>query len=173
MHLQAFTLFLSLPQEEGLFHTRCDRNHLDLPQPTTITQTGNKQTGLIQCMIHPLRRLQCAWKCSLLLRHQGEGQSITHQPTQSRLRACLNRNGRMRWHVLWVLRERSTRIYLGIKDTDTTTEDSEGSDSWDSDESSGSQNNWRCGPYRSTSTSRINGPYTQHQPPYTSTAERK
>lgn len=60
-----------------------------------------------------------------------------------------------------------------LQDTDTTTEDSEGSDSWDSDESSSSQNNWRRGPYRSSSASRINGRYTNHQPQYTSTAERK
>ena len=60
-----------------------------------------------------------------------------------------------------------------LQDTDTTTEDSEGSDSWDSDESSSSQNNWRRGPYRSSSASRINGRFTQHQPQYTSTAERK
>jgi histone deacetylase 1/2 len=61
----------------------------------------------------------------------------------------------------------------GLQDTDTTTEDSEGSDSWDSDESSSSQNNWRRGPYRSSSASRINGRYTQPQPHYTSSAERK
>lgn len=60
-----------------------------------------------------------------------------------------------------------------LQDTDTTTDDSEGSDPWDSDESSSSQNNWRRGPYRSSSSSRINGRYTQHQPQYTSTAERK
>ena len=66
-----------------------------------------------------------------------------------------------------------TRYVYNLQDTDTTTEDSEGSDSWDSDESSGSQNNWRRGPYRSSSASRINGRYTQHQPQYTSTAERK
>ena len=100
VHLQAFTLSLSLAQVEALFHTRCDNNphlllqynemrrqwnHLDLPPPTIIIQTGNKQTGLIQCMIHPLHRLQCVWKCSLPLKHQEEGQSITHQPTQSRV----------------------------------------------------------------------------------------
>lgn len=60
-----------------------------------------------------------------------------------------------------------------LQDTDTATEDSEGSDSWDSDESSSSQNNWRRGPYRSSSASRINGRYTNHQPQYTSTAERR
>jgi histone deacetylase 1/2 len=65
------------------------------------------------------------------------------------------------------------RYVYNLQDTDTTTEDSEASDSWDSDESSGSQNNWRRGPYRSSSASRINGRYTQHQPQYTSTAERK
>ena len=67
-----------------------------------------------------------------------------------------------------------TRYVYKMQDTDTTTEDSEGSDSWDSDESSSSQNNWRRGPYRSSSASRINGRYTQqHQHQYTSTAERK
>ena len=66
-----------------------------------------------------------------------------------------------------------TRYVYKMQDTDTTTEDSEGSDSWDSDESSSSQNNWRRGPYRSSSSSRINGRFTQHQPQYTSTAERK
>ena len=65
------------------------------------------------------------------------------------------------------------RYVYNLQDTDTTTEDSEGSDSWDSDESSSSHNNWRRGPYRSSSASRINGRYTQLQPQYTSTAERK
>ena len=65
------------------------------------------------------------------------------------------------------------RYVYNLQDTDTTTEDSDGSDSWDSDESSSSQNNWRRGPYRSSSTSRINGRYTNHQPQYTSTAERR
>ena len=67
--------------------------------------------------------------------------------------------------------EHAKYVY-NLQDIDTTT-DSESSDSWDSDESSGSQNNWRRGPYRSSFSSRVNGRYTQHQPPYTSTAERK
>ena len=60
-----------------------------------------------------------------------------------------------------------------LQDGNSTTEDSEGSDSWNSDESSSSQNSWRRGPYRSSSTSRINGRYASHQPQYTSAVERK
>ena len=71
---------------------------------------------------------------------------------------------------LYLYKEHAKYVY-NLQDTDTTTEESEGSDSWDSDESSSSQNHWRRGPYRSSSTSRINGRHTQHQ--YTSTAERK
>ena len=110
---QAFVLSLSLAQArvEAPFHTpsRCVSNRhllllfllpfnemrrlsrwspLTLPTPEIITQTGNKQMDLFPsswCMIHPRSspRLQCAWKHSLAIRHQGEGPSITRQPTQS------------------------------------------------------------------------------------------
>ena len=103
---QAFALSLSLAQVEVQFHTQCHNNRhllfrsnemrrlwnpLDLPPPTIIIQTGNKLTGLFTCMIHPLRHLQCAWKCDLPLRHQREGQSITHQPTQRQVIHLLKR----------------------------------------------------------------------------------
>ena len=103
---QAFALSLSLAQVEVHIHTQCHNNRhllfrsnemrrlwnpLDLPPPTIITQTGNKLTGLSLCMIHPLHHLQCAWKRGLPLRHQREGQSITHQPTQSQVIHLLKR----------------------------------------------------------------------------------
>ena len=70
------------------------------------------------------------------------------------------------------LTEHAKYVY-NLQDTDTTTDESEGSDSWDSDGSTSSANNWRRGPYRSSSVSRVNGRHNGQQPHYNSKEKRR
>ncbi|KAH9482165.1 histone deacetylase (class I) Clr6 [Psilocybe cubensis] len=64
------------------------------------------------------------------------------------------------------------RYLYNLQETDTTTDESEESDFWDSDESSTSAN-WRNGSRRSGSVSRVNGRHSSLQPQYRADAEKR
>ncbi|KAF8967474.1 hypothetical protein BDZ97DRAFT_2056877 [Flammula alnicola] len=64
------------------------------------------------------------------------------------------------------------RYVYNLQDGETTTDESEESDSWDSDESSASLNNWRLGPQRASSIPRGNERHPSQQPYYPSGKKR-